>query len=181
MNTHRTAQANALFSLGRIMIEDQLPPIYISVNAQAENITLAAYDHGASDPQTPAELLAIVEPWIAALALTRNRDDHVRPDLSGVPAYWVNAHGAFAGATVTLTASVRVDEVAPPTKARGLAMDVMHTTADGPAVQAHYRHGEDDHSDAEPAGLADLGADGPAVRVDRFFALLDPAGIGGAR
>lgn len=107
-DVNNSTQIAALFDIGRLMVERGLPAIDMEVRADG-TMRLEAYSYNGRGPRTWDELLATVEPWIAALGLRRDTISDAPRKLSDGWRRSLSAWGDFAGLTVTLHASVLVD------------------------------------------------------------------------
>lgn len=102
------AQIGALFDIGRLMVEHELPAVEIQVYADVSTVSLTAYDHGRGGPETVGDLLAICDAWAKALGPEEwSRRDHTTL-YGGSWKYYVSFHVDFAGTVVFFSGSVSV-------------------------------------------------------------------------
>lgn len=101
-------QIGALFDLGRVMVEHDLPAVDVQIYADVSSVNLTAYDHGRGGPATVADMLAICDAWAKALGA----DEYARHDHTTLHAgswkYYASFHTDFAGTLVHFSGSVSV-------------------------------------------------------------------------
>lgn len=101
-------QIGALFDIGRLMVEHDLPAVEVQIYADARTVNLTAYDHGHGGPVTVEDMLAIREAWAVAMGVGEfGRSDHTTLNRQG----WKRYAGfvvSFAGMRVHFSGSVSV-------------------------------------------------------------------------